>query len=618
MSFIGNRPDSFGYSSTSYDHFSGTGSQTVYTLTRSVSANADIFVTVNNVPQDPGVAYYVTNLNTLTFTSAPSSVANNIVIVYRNFVQSGIAPGANTVTTYAIAPNAVQAYQISSVSNTSITGNIVSSQITSVANTQITGLINSNQISSVTTTQLTGQISVVQLDTGSATGNGSIIVPIGTTGQRPVATAGAIRYNTTLSTLESANGVSWANVGSGSATSSGGGGISWQAVQSSNFIAVAGNGYGVNTATGNVVVTLPSSPTVGQQIQIIDYARNFSSNNLTIYPNGLKIQGNTSNVSISTNGQSTALVYYDTNQGWLPYSSGYALGPYLISYLVVAGGGSGGGAGGGGAGGVLSGSATTVTPGTTYSVTVGAGGAALSTNGIGNNGINSSLSTFATAIGGGGGGTYGGGSPAGVGSGGSGGGGGWSTVGAQGGGSGTSGQGNPGGSNSNTTGNPYPSGGGGGAGAVGGNSNGGNTSGNGGIGVLNTIAGSSYYWGGGGGGGSQYSGGTMYSGNGGLGGGGSGLNWAGGGSAGTAGTSALNSGGTGSNGISSPAYGGSGGTNTGGGGGGMGITVGNTGAGGSGVVIISYPAPQKGSGGTVSFSAGQAIHTFLSSGTFTA
>jgi hypothetical protein len=169
MSFIGNKPDSFGYSSTSYDHFSGTGSQTVYTLTRSVSANADIFVTVNNVPQDPGVAYYVTDLNTLTFTSAPSAVANNIVVVYRNFVQTGLALGANTVTSFTIAPGAVQAYQISSVSNTSISGNITSGQITSVANTQIDGNITSNQIASVSNTAITGNIISSQITSVSNT-----------------------------------------------------------------------------------------------------------------------------------------------------------------------------------------------------------------------------------------------------------------------------------------------------------------------------------------------------------------------------------------------------------------------------------------------------------------
>ena len=49
----------------------------------------------------------------------------------------------------------------------------------------------------------------------------AMMVPVGNTAQRPANTAGMIRYNTTLNTLEAANGVYWANVGSGS-TSSGG------------------------------------------------------------------------------------------------------------------------------------------------------------------------------------------------------------------------------------------------------------------------------------------------------------------------------------------------------------------------------------------------------------
>lgn len=213
MSFIGNRPDSFGYSSTSYDHFSGTGSQTVYTLTRSVSANADIFVTVNNVPQDPGVAYYVTNLNTLTFTSAPSSVANNIVIVYRNFVQTGLALGANTVTSFTIAPGAVQAYQISSVSNTSITGLITAAQLApgaggnptanNLSNTAGNTIITS--ANSITMNAVSGII-----DASNTTG--ALIVPTGTTAQRPVNAAnGAIRWNTSNTGVEFYNSSAWVN-----------------------------------------------------------------------------------------------------------------------------------------------------------------------------------------------------------------------------------------------------------------------------------------------------------------------------------------------------------------------------------------------------------------------
>ena len=52
---------------------------------------------------------------------------------------------------------------ISSVANTAITGNIISSQITSVANTQITGLITASQIASVANTQVTGLITSGQI-----------------------------------------------------------------------------------------------------------------------------------------------------------------------------------------------------------------------------------------------------------------------------------------------------------------------------------------------------------------------------------------------------------------------------------------------------------------------
>jgi hypothetical protein len=77
-----------------------------------------------------------------------------------------------------------------------------------------------------------------------------------------------------------------------------------------------------------------------------------------------------------------------------------------LQYLIVAGGGSGGvdNGGGGGGGGVLTGTIS-VTPGQTYNINVGAGGAArlgASNDGPGNNGGNSSAFGL-TAIGGSGG-----------------------------------------------------------------------------------------------------------------------------------------------------------------------------------------------------------------------
>ena len=59
-----------------------------------------------------------------------------------------------------------------------------------------------------------------------------------------------------------------------------------------------------------------------------------------------------------------------------------------------------------------------------------------------------------------------------------------------------------------------------------------------------------------------------------------------------------------------------GGVNTGGGSGGA-QSVGSP-AGGSGIVIIRYAGAQRGTGGTVTSSGGYTLHTFTSSGTYTA
>src|SRR6056300_1330791 len=59
-----------------------------------------------------------------------------------------------------------------------------------------------------------------------------------------------------------------------------GGGIQWQSVQTSGFTASAGNGYPCNTTCGGFTVTLPASPSAGDQVQIVDYAGTFDTNGL--------------------------------------------------------------------------------------------------------------------------------------------------------------------------------------------------------------------------------------------------------------------------------------------------------------------------------------------------
>lgn len=278
--------------------------------------------------------------------------------------------------------------------------------------------------------------------------------------------------------------------------------------------------------------------------------------------------------------------------GWTGLSS------VTASYLVVAGGGAGGGvaneggSGGGGAGGYLTGTAS-LNPLLSYTVTVGAGGAVTTNRTVrASNGSNSVFNAI-TSIGGGSGGNrydIGGVNNGAVGgSGGAGAPGQSSSAGNGSGAAGTSGQGNAGG-------NPFYNdgadrkggGGGGGAGAVGANGNSGTYApGNGGAGLASSISGSSVTYAGGGGGGGDDNG--LF----GTGGAGGGANGGSNNSAATAATA-----------------------NLGGGGGGSGNnTTGTPSNGGSGVVIISYPSPQKFGGGVVTVSGANTIHTFTTSGT---
>ena len=95
------------------------------------------------------------------------------------------------------------------------------------------------------------------------------------------------------------------------------GGTSWQAVKTSDFTAVAGEGYFVNTTSGAVTATLPSSASIGDEVSIIDYAGTADTNNITIGRNSHNIQGSAADLTVSTERAGFTLVYVDSTQGWL-------------------------------------------------------------------------------------------------------------------------------------------------------------------------------------------------------------------------------------------------------------------------------------------------------------
>ena len=162
----------------------------------------------------------------------------------------------------------------------------------------------------------------------------------------------------------------------------GGLGLDWQSsVETSSFVAVNGNGYFVNTTSGSITVTMPSSPTVGDSIGIIDYAGTAASNTITLTSSN-NIQGSSDNKIVNYTRGALRITYADTTQGWVASAaandgtSALNPSPLLVDYLVVAGG-AGGGIGGGGAGGLLTnylGTPLVLNLATAYTVEIGVGG----------------------------------------------------------------------------------------------------------------------------------------------------------------------------------------------------------------------------------------------------
>ena len=166
-------------------------------------------------------------------------------------------------------------------------------------------------------------------------------------------------------------------------------------VKTSPFTATANKGFFINTGSA-VTVTLPASPSTGDELIVIDSTGQAATNNITLGRNGSKIKGSCNDALMETNRGGLRLVYSGSSQGWITAtagndeiantarfiaatggtvttsgnfkihsftssgcfqvtSGGNSCGSNTVDYLIVAAGGGGAvgerGGGGGGAGG---------------------------------------------------------------------------------------------------------------------------------------------------------------------------------------------------------------------------------------------------------------------------
>ena len=84
------------------------------------------------------------------------------------------------------------------------------------------------------------------------------------------------------------------------------------------YTAVAGDQIGVDTVANIVTITLPASPATGDEVTIMDVSASngFGTNKCVVARNSSKLQGETSDLDLTTNNQCVTLIFTTADKGW--------------------------------------------------------------------------------------------------------------------------------------------------------------------------------------------------------------------------------------------------------------------------------------------------------------
>jgi hypothetical protein len=269
-----------------------------------------------------------------TFLATPSSA--NLISAVTDETGTGslvFATSPTLVTPALGTPSALVGTNITGTASGLTAGNVTTNAnltgaVTSTGNATSLGSFSSaNLLSALTDETGTGVVVFATSPTlvtpilgtpTSATLTNATGLPLttGVTGQLPVANGGT---GTATPSIVAGTNVTVTGTWPNQTIASSGGGVSYTAVKTANYTAANNDGVLTNTTGGAFTVTLPTSPSVGNIVLVIDSLSQWGTNNLTVDPTALiKIAGNTAGDTLvcDITGATVTLVYTGATYGW--------------------------------------------------------------------------------------------------------------------------------------------------------------------------------------------------------------------------------------------------------------------------------------------------------------